>query len=311
MSKNKTFKLKGAALMNRERLISEIIRRRYSCRTYREKPIELETRKQLEGYLAGNNQGPLGTGVRFKLIAATAEQRDALKDLGTYGFIKGASGFIVGAVSDSSYCLEDYGYLMEKNILFATGNGLGTCWLGGSFNKSTFSRSISAGENELVPAVAAIGYEATRKRLFDAAIRWGAGSDNRKAAHELFFQGDFQSPVSAAQNGFKSLEMVRLAPSASNRQPWRIVVDETKKMFHFYLQRTKRYYRRNRILFNMADLQRVDMGIAMCHFELTCKEMGLAGSWRVQAPDIGKLPELTEYLATWYLSIQPGEEISR
>jgi len=32
--------------------------------------------------------------------------------------------------------LEDFGYLMEEAILFATGLGLGTCWLGGSFTKS-------------------------------------------------------------------------------------------------------------------------------------------------------------------------------
>lgn len=285
--------------MDREQPISEIIRQRYSCRTYREKSIEPETCRHLEAYLGREHRGPLGTGVRFKLIAATAEQRDALKGLGTYGFIKGAAGFIVGAVPDSGYCLEDYGYLMEKSILLATGSGLGTCWLGGSFNKSTFSRSISAGEDELVPAVAAIGYKATRKRLFDAAIRWGAGSDNRKPVHELFFGGDFQSPILAVQNGLKPLEMVRLAPSASNRQPWRIVVDDKKEMFHFYLQRTKGYYLRNRALFNMADLQRVDMGIAMCHFELTCKEMGLNGNWLIRDPAINKLPELTEYLVTW------------
>ena len=34
----------------------------------------------------------------------------------------------------------------------------------------------------------------------------------------------------------------------------------------------------------MADLQRVDMGIAMCHFELAARERGLAGRWVVEQP---------------------------
>ena len=34
----------------------------------------------------------------------------------------------------------------------------------------------------------------------------------------------------------------------------------------------------NRI-FTQADLQRVDIGVAMCHFELTAREQGLAGEW--------------------------------
>ncbi len=285
--------------MNTQLVVSEIISRRYSCRTYREENLGAETQETLAPMLAGEHRGPLGTAARFKLIAATAGHRDALKDLGTYGFIRGARGYIVGAVKDSGYGLEDYGYLMEEHILSATRLGLGTCWLGGSFTKSTFASAVSAGEQEVVPAVTALGYPAARRRLFDAAVRWGAGSDNRKPSTDLFFQGDFQTSLHADPASDRPLEMVRLAPSASNRQPWRIVADENRKTFHFYLQRTKRYYQRNRVLFNMADLQRVDMGIAMCHFELTCREMGLAGRWRIQDPCITRLPDRTEYLVTW------------
>jgi len=37
----------------------------------------------------------------------------------------------------------------------------------------------------------------------------------------------------------------------------------------------------------MADLQRVDMGIAMCHFELAVREAGIEGRWVTDQP----LPE--------------------
>jgi hypothetical protein len=46
-------------------------------------------------------------------------------------------------------------------------------------------------------------------------------------------------------------------------------------------------------------MQRLDMGIAMCHFEQTARELGLEGRWVVDQPEIGELDELTEYTASW------------
>jgi hypothetical protein len=53
----------------------------------------------------------------------------------------------------------------------------------------------------------------------------------------------------------------------------------------------------------MADIQRIDMGIAMSHFELTANELGLAGSWQLRDPDLEVPDDLTEYIVTW----QAGE----
>ena len=130
--------------------ITEIITRRFSCRTYINKPIPEEKRILIEKFISENNIGPFNTTPKFQLVAAEAEDHEALKGLGTYGFIRGASGFIIGSsVRDLDYNLEDYGYVMEKIILFATSFELGTCWLGGSFNKSTFSQKISTKQDEI------------------------------------------------------------------------------------------------------------------------------------------------------------------
>ncbi len=51
-------------------------------------------------------------------------------------------------------------------------------------------------------------------------------------------------------------------------------------------------------MFGMADMQRIDMGIAMCHFELVADEKGITGKWEVADPGIANLPEATEYLVT-------------
>ena len=280
--------------------ITKVIGRRYSCRSYIDRPIEEEHQRLLSEFLDSNRTGPLGNRARFALAAANGQDHESLKDLGTYGFIKGATGFIVGAIEKGSKELEDYGYLMERAVLFATDIGLGTCWLGGTFSKSAFADKIAATPGELVPAVSAVGYAAHDSRMNDR-LRQRAGSDGRLPADRLFFDRRFGEPVSPENaNGYiDALEAVRWAPSASNKQPWRIVLSENS--WHFYLQRTKGYGKGSLVfsLMGLADLQRVDMGIAMCHFGLAARERGLTGRWIVDEPGIEKPAEDTEYTASW------------
>ncbi|MGA3209088.1 MAG: nitroreductase family protein [Syntrophales bacterium] len=279
--------------------VTEIIRKRFSCRTYIDKSIAKEERERLSDFLSAIGAGPFGAMVRFKLIAAMDQDRKALKELGTYGFIKGATGFIVGAVGPSPKNLEDYGYMMESIILFATDIGLGTCWLGGSFTRGSFAKKISATVEELVPAVTSVGY-ILEKGQTGVTIRQLVGGHNRRPWESLFFREKVGIPLSPDEAGpyAASLEMVRIGPSASNKQPWRIIKDGDS--WHFYMQRTRGYGDSLAFkLLNIADLQRVDMGIAMCHFEMTAGELGLKGKWDIKEPKIEKPPSLYEYTASW------------
>jgi nitroreductase len=283
-----------------ESSIEEIVKRRYSCRAYADRPIEAADRDAMADALASLNTGPLGSSARFSLVAATEEDRKSLKGLGTYGFIKGATGFIVGAARPAPKDMEDYGYLLERAVLAATGIGLSTCWLGGTFSKSAFARKIGTTGGEVVPAVVATGYAAEGAREADK-LRRRAGSDRRLPFEQLFFDeklGQSLAPADAA--GYAEvLEAVRWAPSASNKQPWRVL--RLGDRWHFYLQRTKGYGKGSGVysLLKLADLQRVDMGIAMCHFELVARERGLPGRWTIEPPASGALAEGMEYTVSW------------
>jgi nitroreductase len=279
--------------------VTEIIERRFSCRTYEEKPIADTLRRQVEAFLASNGHGPFGTPTRFKLVAASENDRHSLRGLGTYGFIRGATGFILGAVSGGEKNLEDFGYRMEDAILYATALDLGTCWLGGTFSKSAFAAKMDLGEGEVMPCVASVGYVSDRRGVVDRFVRRQAGSHSRLAWNRLFFDRQFGVPLppEAAGAYAEPLEMVRLGPSASNKQPWRVV--RGQGAWHFYLQRTPGYLQGMDGLFVVADLQRVDMGIALCHFELTAREAGLPGHWIVDEPDVAKPTDRTEYTASW------------
>jgi len=265
---------------------------RRSCRTFSPEPVEADKIEALKRFLAGNRQGPFGATLRFELFDFGAMSKEAIRACGTYGVIRSARRFIVGAVEKKTGALEDFGYGMERNILHAQSLGLSTCWLGGTFKRTGFSERIGLRKNEVLPAVAPVGYAANRRSIVDRVLRMSAGSDRRKPWADLFFDRELRTLSECDAGPYKLvLECLRLAPSAVNKQPWCIMKDGTR--YHFYLERSLGYSGE----YGEIQLQNVDMGIAMCHFEFSARELGLEGSWLSENPG---LPSKTwEYIATW------------
>ena len=281
--------------------VNQLIRKRFSCRTYHTKSISNTHLSILDQFVSNCQVGPFGSRSRYKIIASRNGDSQALKGLGTYGFIKDPVGFILGACQDTPGSLEDFGYLMEAILLRATDLGIGTCWLGGTFTKSRFVQTMDLQPGENIPSVASMGYPSDDQAWMDRASRLYAGADRRKPWEELFYKDRFGDPLESheAAEYQDPVELVRLAPSASNKQPWRIV--KNGHCWHFYLKRTPNYpVPYINILVGIADLQRIDLGIAMCHFELSAKETGIRGSWKIADPGLVLPDDLTEYTASWY-----------
>jgi nitroreductase len=268
----------------------ELIKERKSCRSFIEREVEPDKSGKLEAFISKINSGA-GINARFLLIKREINENMKAEKLGTYGFISGAGSFIAGVISRDEKKVEIFGYYFEKIILYATGLGLGTCWLGGSFNRKDFNRKISLLESEFIPIVSPVGYARPKRRIIDNAVRALAGSGGRKPWNEIFFYTSPGKPLDQAAAGDYAiaLEMLRMAPSASNKQPWRVIKDS--QGYSFYLARTKNYRLPG------FDIQRSDVGIAMCHFELSTKELKLDGAW--QPGLAGKNYEGLEYIATW------------
>jgi hypothetical protein len=193
--------------------VTELIREQVSTRRYVPAPIDDERRGSLERFLRSTPLGLFDTLPRFGLVAASEEDSNVLRGLGTYGFIKGAMGYIIGAVGPGEKNLEDFGYLMEAIILHATDLGLGTCWLGGTFTKSRFATRFDLRDGEEIPAVTSIGYPAGRAYAPDALSGQVARSHLRLPWEALFFDGQFGNPLpeEAAREYSTALEMVRLS----------------------------------------------------------------------------------------------------
>ncbi|TFH29759.1 MAG: nitroreductase [Promethearchaeota archaeon] len=260
--------------------ITDLIRSRTSWRTYKSQPLGSREEEKIIKFIEHlGNKTPFvefEPNARFQIFHILETDPKEKKMYGTYGFIQGANSFLVGSAKRTEFAWEHYGYLFEKIILYATDMGLGTCWLGGTFNRSVFAEKISLGNDEFLPAISPIGYPEER-RIKERVIRAAIRAKKRKTWEELFFITDFSTSLSEQDAGEYALplEMVRLGPSASNRQPWRIIKDQNTNTFHFYVVQsndsTGKGYNK---------MRRLDIGIAVCHFDLTVKDLQLMGSWQ-------------------------------
>lgn len=253
--------------------IKEISQKRKSIRTYLETPLSESDRKKITDYISliEKEQSPFGAKVRIRLFDVDKDIK--AKELGTYGVIKGARTYLGVAVNEAPDAMESVGYVFEKLVLYAASIGLGTCWLGGTFNRSEFAKAMQLNENEFFPIASPIGYIAPKNHTVDKIMRKAISADKRKPFEAMFFDGDFTAPLSVETSGEYAdiLECVRLAPSAKNAQPWRIL--KTGDTLHFFEKKD--------IPSSNHDIQRLDIGIAGCHFDLAAKEKGIEGDFVV------------------------------
>lgn len=267
-----------------------VVRRRYSVRTYIKKPITKQVKEEIAAYIKSLSS-PFPAKPSFSLIEAELAAGDAKLD--TYGMIKGASVFIAAEAAEGAYAVEAIGYEFEKLILFLTTLGLGTCWLGGTFNRAEFRKALGESRETFIPAISPMGYF-EKKSLRENLVRGFVRADQRKPWETLFFDEGFTLPLLQEKAGPYAfpLEMVRLGPSASNKQPWRIVRESGR--YHFFEQKTPGYGS----TFNF-DMQSIDMGIAACHFHLAAMEKGLEGKFEMDAAPTLAFPENAVYKYSW------------
>ncbi len=151
------------------------------------------------------------------------------------------------------------GYYGEELVLKMTELGLGSCWVGGTYENDAFS--IPEGEN-LVLVIAFGNIETSIK---DKVIRSLARSKHRKDISERIDSDTEKIPEFIADG----MAAVKLAPSAVNRQ---------NPTF---------YYRNGTITMSVnlgARFDLVDLGIAMKHFEIGVGkgkfELQNGGEWK-------------------------------
>lgn len=270
--------------------VVETIQKRHSVRTYENQPLLprdrdalLECMKQLDNPFGV----PVHTYIIDKKLSADSEK------LGTYGVIKRANTFLGISIPDTKLAPLAAGYEFETLILFATHMGLGTVWLAATFNRNSFASAMEIPKDELFPAISPVGYPAAKRSLTENLMRSSMKSSSRKEWKELFYQDDFRTPLTPDLAGAyaQPLEMVRLAPSAKNAQPWR--VRKEGNAYHFYA-----HYKPG-LSKGEETIKQVDLGIALSHLHQSVLELGLPGAFEQMPQEGENLPENLHYLISW------------
>lgn len=254
----------------------DIIKTRKSIRTFDGRDISKEDREKISSYVASITN-PYEIPVKFIILDA--------KEYGLSSpVIVGENLYIAGKVPNVEHSEEAFGYSFEKMVLYAWSLGIGTTWIGGTLNRELFEKAVKVDKNEIMMIVSPLGYPSNEKSSVDIKLRNIVHGDERLSASELFYDGNFSTPLKSPDNDI--LEVIRWAPSAANMQPWRIVKQENN--YHFYEKHTKKYRRTVG-----WDVQKIDIGIAICHLMSIVDDC----KFKIDDPKIDMIED-TEYIAT-------------
>lgn len=264
--------------------IQNLIRRRHSVRTFSGLPMDSDMENAVETLIAGmSNQFGANPIVKAVTTGPTSIQAP-----GTYGVIKNARNYLLMAYGEEQTDALAAGFAMERIVLGATDLGLGTCWMGGTFKSGDFSRMVTFPNNLNLKIVIPIGIPAERPRLMERIGKKLMGSIGRRPFGSMFFNGDFSTPLHPAPTAVcEALEMMQLAPSSLNSQPWRAVADGTD--IHFYKKDGK--------------FSALDCGIGLCHFSLSMESQGATGKW-YHTGDHPDAPKGISYLVSFRINRQ-------
>ena len=268
--------------------MKNIIRHRRSVRTFNGVPLKPEAAKEILDY-ANSVENPYGLSIEWFLLDT---RKEGLK----CPVIAGTDTFIAGKMKRIPHGEEAFGYAFEKVVLFAESKGLGTTWIGGTMDRKAFEQAIGLASDEVMPCVSPLGVPADKMSVKESLMRKAVKADSRLPLNDLIFDGGFETALNPDRYGdlADAYEMVRWSPSAVNKQPWRLIVDGND--VHFYEKKAKGY-----VDGTGWDMQKIDMGIALCHFEIGVREAGRNCEFMLSDPGLAA-PEDTYYIATYRLN---------
>ena len=267
--------------------IMDIVKERRSVRTFDGKPLNEDVAAKIAEYAekAGN---PYNIPISWVLLNT--------KEHGLSSpVIAGEDTYIAGKIKPVQYSEEAFGYSFEDIILYAWSLGIGTTMIGGTMDRKAFEEAAGVQEGEVMPCVSPLGVAAKKMSIKEGLMRKGIKADTRLDFEEIFFDGSFNKPLTkeAAGDLCDVFEMVRLAPSAVNKQPWRLV--KCGNAVHFYEKRSKGF-----VSADGRDMQKIDMGVALCHFKKGLEEKGLEADFAINQPRIDGLTDEI-YIATYII----------
>jgi hypothetical protein len=188
------------------------------------------------------------------------------------------------AFGRAPYCLCSYAkddddarlnasFLLQEMSLYLSMLGFGSCWVGMAKPKSGFL------EHEGLP--------------FFKLLVFGKAAGTYRRENVSQFKRKNLSEITDIQGCPKVLEAVRLAPSAMNRQGWRLQAEGTK---------IRLYMAHNNFLVRklLDPLTIADAGIALCHLWTAAKALGV---FRASCKEKEEVPQIKGFSYIWTIEL--------
>ncbi|KRQ87660.1 dihydropteridine reductase [Caloramator mitchellensis] len=255
----------------------EAIFKRRSVRKYQDEEIAfalLEEIKELAKY--PNKLFDIDFDIH--VVEDGSKMQNVLKGLiGSYGKIIAPHYLVVTSEKREGY-LENVGYALEDLVLKMTEMGLGTCYIGGFYDKNKVQEVIEVKDGHETVIVLAFGYPS--KGIDYIKMLVGA----KRLGIDEFCDGDFDEQWKYV------MDAVRVAPSAMNSQPWRFI--KYNNIVDVYIKTNKKSQ-------HIKDMNKIDIGIALQHLKVAAEYFKLS-------VDFKRLDKEDKDDLTYILSILEG-----
>jgi nitroreductase len=240
----------------------QTIFKRKSIRTYDLTPLDENTLNEIKGYL--RTLKPLYSDIKteLKILSSDDVKRRMMKKAPHYiaVFSQAKEGYLINV-----------GFMLQQMDLFFSANGLGSCWQGIPKPKPKVLKSTDL--------------------EFVILMAFGKSKDPLHRNSSSEFKRKTLQEITDNDGAFELLEAVRLAPSATNRQPWFFTGDES--LIHAYNVKPNRI-----IAILVKKYIPIDMGIAMYHLKLAAEHFGKTTNILFDKSAAKNPPKRYEYVAS-------------
>ena len=229
----------------------EQLQGRHSVRRYNSRPVSTEALDALRREV--NEINAAYEGIRFGIVTDAPEAFASL--IKSYGMFSGVRNYIVAVCDNTRDAEEMAGFAGQQLVMLAFSHGLGTCFVGGTYDLSAVRVTLE--EEERVVFVIPFGYPDDSRPGFLGRMMMRMVPGKRLPVEAFYDENPGYFTLSQARERMPwlqdGLEAIAAAPSALNKQPVRVWLGIDMDI-HAHLNLYNRY----------TD---IDLGIAKFNFQ--------------------------------------------
>lgn len=246
-------------------LYSTIFRRK-SVRKYNINPLSQEIIQDIKNQI--QDLEPLYEDIKTEFMLLSHEEVNQR-------MMKKAPHYIAAFSEDKEGFQTNVGYLLQQMDLYLSQAGIGACWQG-------------------IPSVSKTVREKSELK-FVILMAFGVADEQLHRSDVSEFRRKSFQEISSNQEARKIVEAARMAPSATNSQPWYFTGD--KKMIHAYMVQPGLLKR-----LIAGKYPPIDLGIALYHLRVAASHFGYKTSFIEDELASGYYPENKQYVISLKLN---------